>query len=114
MQATYATRTPASIPTGAGPARPAAEPEPLIVRGRATHQNAQVGWYGSNHQVVRQQGRDAAGQLGYPCDPPCTEAELLAADRARNVNKAERMAERDADYALDLQIKWQAATGVPA
>ena len=36
-----------------------------------------------------------------------TEDELLAADRARNVNKAERAIEREAEYALDLQIKHQ-------
>lgn len=88
--------------------------DPLIVRGRPTDRNTVIGCYGTLPQVVRQQGRDAAGQRGYPCDPPYTEAELLAAERARNVNKAERMAERDADYALDLQIKWQAATGAQA
>lgn len=33
------------------------------------------------------------------------EADLLAADRARNINKAERAIEREAEYALDLQIK---------
>ena len=40
-----------------------------------------------------------------------TEAELLAADRAANVNKAERAIEREADIALDLQIKHQNLTG---
>jgi hypothetical protein len=43
-----------------------------------------------------------------------TEAELLAAERARNVNKAERMAERAAEWALDAQIRFQDAMGVPA
>ena len=35
------------------------------------------------------------------------EDDLLAADRARNVNKAERAIEREAESALDLQIKHQ-------
>lgn len=39
------------------------------------------------------------------------EAELLEADRARNVNKAERAIEREAEYALDLQIKHQNLPG---
>ena len=39
------------------------------------------------------------------------EAERLAADRARNVNKAERAIEREAEYALDLQIKHQNLPG---
>lgn len=40
-----------------------------------------------------------------------TEDELLAADRARNINKAERAIEREAEYALDLQIKHQNLPG---
>lgn len=39
------------------------------------------------------------------------EAERLAADRARNVNKAERAIDREADIALDLQIKHQNLPG---
>ncbi len=39
------------------------------------------------------------------------EADALAADRARNVNKAERAIEREAEYALDLQIKHQSLPG---
>ena len=40
-----------------------------------------------------------------------TEDELLAADRARNVKKAERAIEREAERALDLQIKHQNLPG---
>ena len=40
-----------------------------------------------------------------------SEADALAADRARNVNKAERAIEREAEYALDLQIKHQNLPG---
>lgn len=36
-----------------------------------------------------------------------SEADALAADRARNTNKAERAIEREAENALDLQIKHQ-------
>ncbi len=39
------------------------------------------------------------------------EAERLAADRDRNLNKAERAIEREAESALDLQIKHQNLTG---
>ena len=39
------------------------------------------------------------------------EADLLAADRARNVNKAQRLAATNADQALDLQIKRQHESG---
>ena len=39
------------------------------------------------------------------------EDDLLAADRARNVNKAERATQANADRALDLQIKFQNLTG---
>ena len=39
------------------------------------------------------------------------EADLLAADRARNVNKAERAIEREAERAFDLQIKHQNLPG---
>ena len=39
------------------------------------------------------------------------EDDLLAADRARNVNKAERAIEREAESALDLQIKHQNLPG---
>ena len=39
------------------------------------------------------------------------EADLLAADRARNVNKAERATQANADRALDLQIKFQNLPG---
>ena len=39
------------------------------------------------------------------------EDDLLAADRARNVNKAERAIEREAEEALDLQIKFQNLPG---
>lgn len=35
------------------------------------------------------------------------EDDLLAADRARNINKAELAIEREAERALDLQIKHQ-------
>ena len=40
-----------------------------------------------------------------------SEADALAADRAANVNKAERAIEREAESALDLQIKHQNLTG---
>ena len=40
-----------------------------------------------------------------------SEADALAADRERNLNKAERAIEREADIALDLQIKHQNLTG---
>ena len=39
------------------------------------------------------------------------EDDLLAADRARNVNKAERAIEREAEEALGLQIKFQNLPG---
>ena len=39
------------------------------------------------------------------------EDDLLAADRASNVNKAERAIEREAERALDLQIKFQNLPG---
>ena len=39
------------------------------------------------------------------------EDDLLAADCARNVNKAERAIEREAERALDLQIKHQNLPG---
>ena len=39
------------------------------------------------------------------------EDDLLAADRARNENKAERALEREAERALDLQIKHQHLPG---
>ena len=39
------------------------------------------------------------------------EYDLLAADRARNINKAERAIEREAERALDLQIKHQNLPG---
>ena len=39
------------------------------------------------------------------------EDDLLAADRARNVNKAERATQANADRALDLQIKFQNLPG---
>ena len=39
------------------------------------------------------------------------EDDLLAADRALNVNKAERAIEREAERALDLQIKHQNLPG---
>ena len=40
-----------------------------------------------------------------------SEADALAAERARNVNKAERAIEREAERALDLQIKHQNLPG---
>ena len=40
-----------------------------------------------------------------------SEADSLAADRAANVNKAERAIEREAERALDLQIKHQNLPG---
>jgi hypothetical protein len=39
------------------------------------------------------------------------EDDLLAADRARNTNKAERATQANADRALDLQIKFQNLPG---
>ena len=39
------------------------------------------------------------------------EDDLLVADRARNVNKSERAIEREAEEALDLQIKLQNLPG---
>ena len=39
------------------------------------------------------------------------EDDLLTADRARNLNKAERAIEREAEKALDLQIKHQNLPG---
>lgn len=43
-----------------------------------------------------------------------SEADALAADRARNINKAERAIEREAERALDLQIKHQNLPGACA
>ena len=40
-----------------------------------------------------------------------SESDALAADRAANVNKAERAIEREAEHALDLQIKHQNLPG---
>ena len=40
-----------------------------------------------------------------------TEDELLAADRARNTNKAERATQANADRALDLQVRMQNLPG---
>ena len=40
-----------------------------------------------------------------------SEADALAADRERNLNKAERAIEREAERALDLQIKHQNLPG---
>ena len=40
-----------------------------------------------------------------------SESDALAADRAANVNKAERAIEREAERALDLQIKHQNLPG---
>jgi len=40
-----------------------------------------------------------------------SEADALAADRARNTNKAERATQANADRALDLQIKFQNLPG---
>ena len=58
-----------------------------------------------------------AGALA-PIAPPqsevpriISEADALAADRARNINKAERAIEREAERALDLQIKHQNLPG---
>ena len=58
-----------------------------------------------------------AGALA-PIAPPqsevpriISEADALAADRARNINKAERAIEREAARALDLQIKHQNLPG---
>lgn len=58
-----------------------------------------------------------AGALA-PMAPPqsevhriISEADALAADRARNINKAERAIEREAERALDLQIKHQNLPG---
>lgn len=60
----------------------------------------------------------ALAQALAPMAPPqsevhrvISEAELLEADRARNLNKAERATEREADIALDLQIKHQNLPG---
>lgn len=65
---------------------------------------------------ARQQARALA-----PMAPPQSvihqiiqEDDLLAADRARNVNKAERAIEREAERALDLQIKHQNLPGACA
>ena len=40
-----------------------------------------------------------------------SEADALAADRARNTNKAERATQANADRALDLQIKFHNLPG---
>lgn len=40
-----------------------------------------------------------------------TEAELISADVASNVNKAEHLAQANADRALELQIQMQGALG---
>ena len=40
-----------------------------------------------------------------------SESDALAADRAANVNKAERATQANADRALDLQIKFQNLPG---
>lgn len=45
-----------------------------------------------------------------PAAPPASsESENLAADRAANVNKAERAVQRNADRALQLQQKYEGA-----
>ncbi len=47
-----------------------------------------------------------------PATPPeSSEHDNLAADRAANINKAERAIEREAERALDLQIKHQNLPG---
>jgi hypothetical protein len=43
--------------------------------------------------------------------PDLAEQEALAADRARNVNKAERLIERHAEFALEQQQRHLHATG---
>ena len=60
----------------------------------------------------------ALAQALAPMAPPqsevhriISEADALAADRARNVNKAERATQANADRALDLQIKHQNLPG---
>ena len=73
----------AGTPTGTGPALPA-----CLARALAPMAPPQS----VIHQIIQ-------------------EDDLLAADRARNVNKAERAIEREAERALDLQIKHQNLTG---
>ena len=70
-------------PTGTGPALPA-----CLARALAPMAPPQS----AIHQIIQ-------------------EDDLLAADRARNVNKAERAIEREAERALDLQIKHQNLPG---
>ncbi len=73
----------AGTPTGTGPALPA-----CLARALAPMAPPQS----VIHQIIQ-------------------EDDLLAADRARNVNKAERAIEREAERALDLQIKHQNLPG---
>jgi len=53
--------------------------DPLILHGRHLDPRIQTGIYGTPPQVLRQQGRDAKGQLGYPCDAPTRLHELTEA-----------------------------------
>lgn len=47
-----------------------------------------------------------------PATPPeSSEHDNLAADRAANINKAERMNQRNADFALEDQQRWLDRTG---
>ena len=73
----------AGTPTGTGPALPA-----CLARALAPMAPPQS----VIHQIIQ-------------------EDDLLAADRARNINKAERAIEREAERALDLQIKHQNLPG---
>ena len=73
----------AGTPTGTGPALPA-----CLARALAPMAPPQS----AIHQIIQ-------------------EDDLLAADRARNANKAERAIEREAENALDLQIKHQNLPG---
>ena len=73
----------AGTPTGTGPALPA-----CLARALAPMAPPQS----VIHQIIQ-------------------EDDLLAADRARNVKKAERAIEREAERALDLQIKHQNLPG---
>ena len=73
----------AGTPTGTGPALPA-----CLARALAPMAPPQS----AIHQIIQ-------------------EDDLLAADRARNVNKAERAAQANADRALDLQVRMQNLPG---
>ena len=78
---------------------------------RAEHQQAQNRLTKQIHELL---AIDNEVQAPPQSDQIIQEDDLLAADRARNVNKSERAIEREAEEALDLQIKFQNLPGLEA